>query len=246
MVNNAPTETDILCENCGYMLNGLPADGNCPECGSPVEVSVAERFRRLPAWEDGEDSRPGWRRFLITSTEVIFQPARFYRTHTSRGQVVHAQTFANIHIIIASLFLGLAAWMHWDWYHREIIRYQTLPNWLGAVLLVGLPIGTYFASVSILLIATRLTAWEAAYRGYRLPHSVVLRALYYHTAHFLPVALLGFVTCAGYDYLQRVGIFQLTSATAYLYVLCVEVIVGAVYLFNTYWIGMRNVMYANR
>ena len=31
----------------------------------------------------------------------------------------------------------------------------------------------------------------------------------------------------------------MTSATAYLYVLLHEVIVAAVYLFNTYWIGMR-------
>ena len=27
---------------------------------------------------------------------------------------------------------------------------------------------------------------------------------------------------------------------------CGEVVLGAVYLFQTYWIGMRNIMYANR
>jgi hypothetical protein len=32
----------------------------------------------------------------------------------------------------------------------------------------------------------------------------------------------------------------------YLYVLCGEVVLGAFYLFKTYWIGMRNIMYANR
>ena len=32
----------------------------------------------------------------------------------------------------------------------------------------------------------------------------------------------------------------------YLYVLSAEVIAGAFYLFWTYWIGMRNMMYANR
>ena len=34
--------------------------------------------------------------------------------------------------------------------------------------------------------------------------------------------------------------------TTYLYVICAEVILAAVYLFKTYWIGMRNMMYANR
>ena len=33
---------------------------------------------------------------------------------------------------------------------------------------------------------------------------------------------------------------------SYLIVLCVEVIAAAVYLFITYWIGMKNMMYANR
>ena len=32
----------------------------------------------------------------------------------------------------------------------------------------------------------------------------------------------------------------------YLYVLAGEVVVTAIYLFQTYWIGMRNMMYANR
>jgi hypothetical protein len=246
MANNAPTETDILCENCGYMLNGLSPDGNCPECGSPVETSVAERFRKPPVWEDSEDLRPRWLRFLITTGQVILKPAEFYRTHTTRGQVQDSKRFANIQLIIASLLLGIAAWNHWDWYQRFFMRYQQPPHWLGWALLLTLPPATYLCSISILLVATRLTAWEAAYRGYRLPHGVVLRALYYHTAHFLPVAALGVLTCGGYNFLSINGTFQMTSATAYLYVLCAEVIVAAIYLFNTYWIGMRNVMYANR
>ena len=34
--------------------------------------------------------------------------------------------------------------------------------------------------------------------------------------------------------------------TRYLYILSAEVILGALYLFKTYWIGMRNMMFANR
>ena len=50
-------------------------------------------------------------------------------------------------------------------------------------------------------LASRLTAWEAAYRGLRLPRPVVERALQYHSAHYLPVALFTFITIAGYQYL---------------------------------------------
>ena len=45
-----PAETDLLCERCGYVLNGLPADGRCPECGTPLDESVNYR-RHPPAWE---------------------------------------------------------------------------------------------------------------------------------------------------------------------------------------------------
>ena len=41
------------------------------------------------------------------------------------------------------------------------------------------------------------------------------------------------------------GAAGMPSTTTYLYALCGEVVVGALYLFRTYWIGMRNMMYAN-
>ncbi|MGD0541483.1 MAG: hypothetical protein ABSB33_08190 [Tepidisphaeraceae bacterium] len=246
MTSPAPEETDILCENCGYMLNGLGASGRCPECGADIDLSVADRFRQPPLWEVIGDPRPKWLRFFLTTGQIIFRPSRFYRTSTSRGQIQPAQRFAQIHRLISSLLLGLAAWAHWDWFQRVENRFMppaALPSWM---MLLILPVGTYFAIVLTIRLAARLTAWEAAYRGYRLPHGVVLRALYYHSAHFLPVALLALVTCGGYNLLQRTGRLQMTSASAYLYFLCGEVVIAAGYLFNTYWIGMRNLMYANR
>ena len=37
-----------------------------------------------------------------------------------------------------------------------------------------------------------------------------------------------------------------SSLISYLYVLCAQVILSAIYLFLTYWTAMRNLMYANR
>jgi hypothetical protein len=53
------------------------------------------------------------------------------------------------------------------------------------------------------------------------------------------------VTVVGYDLLLARHVLGGLSALPYLYVICGEVIVGALYLFWTYWIGMRNMMYAN-
>lgn len=245
-MTRAPDETDILCENCGYMLNGLPDSGNCPECGSPIDLSVSERFRTPPLWEDRDGGLPLWDRFFRTSADIIFRPRRFFRNSNSRGQIQPAVRFARIHLALSAVLLGGAAWLHWSWYQRDIVRFSPPPHWLAMVMLPALCIGTYVAMSLLIRLAARLTAWEAAYRGYRLPYPVVVRALCYHTAHFLPVALAALITVFGYTQLRGRGYFQLTSVTTYLYVLCGLVIVSAIYLFDTYWIAMRNLMYANR
>jgi hypothetical protein len=247
MSTRAPEETDILCENCGYMLNGLPPSGNCPECGTGIDFSVSERFRQPPLWENIGDPRPRTVRFLVTTAQIIFTPTRFFRGVTSRGQIQPAHRFAQIHWMISSLLLGLAARIHFSSEWELHVPTTPLPIWLSLSLLVGLPLLVYIALVVIIRLAARLTAWEANYRGFRLPHGVVLRALYYHSAHILPVGLIAFATCATYYYLLNSQLQNLgTSEPIYLYILSGEVIVAAAYLFYTYWIGMRNWMYANR
>lgn len=36
----ADPDADVFCIQCGYSLRGLDAQGNCPECGTPVERSM--------------------------------------------------------------------------------------------------------------------------------------------------------------------------------------------------------------
>lgn len=245
MPTQAPEETDILCENCGYMLNGLPASGNCPECGTTIDISVSERFRQPSLWEIIGDPRPKWLRFLITTSQIILHPKRFYRSSTSRGPIDIAHQFAQIHWWISALILGLAAWIHWN--NEAMIHILMPPMWLDAALFLALPLLAFIILSGTIGLAARLTTWEARYRGFRLPFNVVLRALYYHSSHLLPVALAAFLTCAVYNYLLRNWLFRFnTYELTYLYILCGEVIIAAVYLFYTYWIGMRGWMYANR
>jgi hypothetical protein len=246
MPTRAPEETDILCENCGYMLNGLPPSGNCPECGTAIDVSVSERFRQPPLWEIIGHPQPKWVRFWLTSLQIIFAPTRFFRGTTSRGAIAPAHRFAQFHWLVAAILLGLAAWIHWrsEWVLHYL--HNPPPPILEPLLLVTLPPFVYLFIVGTIRLAARLTAWEANYRGFRLPHGVVLRALYYHSAHLLPVALLAITTCTVYYFLPLTYLARTTTEPTYLYILSGEVIVSAVYLFYTYWIGMRNWMYANR
>jgi len=244
MPTQAPEETDILCENCGYMLNGLPASGNCPECGSTIDASVSERFRQPCAWENMGDPRPKWQRFWVTSREIILHPRRFYRSTTSRGQIEVVYRFARIHWWIASVLLGVAAWFHWlseNFLHY--LRARPLIDW---PLLIALLLVVYLFISGTIALASRLTVWEARYRGFRLPHNVVARALYFHSAHLFPVALVALATCVGFNVLIHTSLRYPNMEMGYLYTLSAEVILAAGYLFQTYWIGMRGWMYANR
>jgi hypothetical protein len=238
-----PDEADLLCEGCGYTLNGLPTSGNCPECGKPIEQSIGEH-RVLPAWEsDGHTLRA----FLQTSRQVMFHPTQFYRTLATRRDTRPAATFASYHWRACSLLFAVAAILHL----KSFTGLMRLPLRIGTLHLlvpyvIAFPFAIYFTLLGTTRLAAILTHWEASYRGIRLPRSVVLRGMYYHAAHYLPVAALAMVTVVGFHLLIGNHLVGPSWIVYYLYVLSGEVILCAFYLFETYWIGMRNMMYANR
>ncbi len=230
-----PAETDLLCEACGYTLNGLPADSRCPECGRAIAESLPSH-RGPSAWE----SRSA---FLTTTRQVLFQPTRFFRSLTPRAPIKPAMAFARIHWFSSAMLMGLAAYGHMAWQYQWLIpanrHLEMIPLLIVAI---------YLAQEITTRLAARLTAWEAGYRGLRLPRPVVLRALAYHAAHYPPVALIVAATVALHLYLlfsPFLADLPANLSLIYLYCLSAEVIAGAVYLFWTYWIAMRNLMYAN-
>jgi hypothetical protein len=243
MPHAPPAETDILCEHCGQSLTGLSDDAACPKCGRPIADSTVNNHRELPAWE--ADPEPGWGSFLLTTVQIIFTPKRFFRRLRTRpGPAGYDAEFAKRHRIIAALIFGAAVLTHLNWMTRgRVFRHEFLivaVYYLSAVGAVGL-----FLAITTWA-ATGLTRWEGTYRGYRVPFDVVRRVMNYHAAQLLPVAVVAAVTVIGYRYGVRLGFIPRGVDVEYLYVLCGEVVVAAFHLFRTYWIAMRNVLYANR
>lgn len=237
-----PASSDLLCEHCGYTLNGLPADARCPECGNPVTDSVADG-RVVSTWESREGgAKVGG--FFRTTYDVIVRPTWFFRHLTARRDDPRgAVVFALVHSTVASLLAGVTGAAHFQ-IISDVSRSTQPEPWLKifpfAVLsLILLWLTTWFAA--------RLTAWESAYRGYRLPIETVKRCLMFHAAHYLPVTLVTAAFAVGYLTAVYAGRLDYpTTVTTYLYGLSALVIVTAIYLFWTYWIAMRNVMFANR
>lgn len=42
-------EYTLLCERCGYVIEGLPTEGACPECGKPIAESLPDRRIHQPS-----------------------------------------------------------------------------------------------------------------------------------------------------------------------------------------------------
>src|SRR4051812_5178876 len=73
--------TSLLCESCGYGLEGLPVSGKCPECGKPIAESLPSN-RTGTAWQ----RRPGLFSWALTCKRVLVGPEReFSRVSMSRG-----------------------------------------------------------------------------------------------------------------------------------------------------------------
>jgi hypothetical protein len=233
-----PAEGAMLCEGCGYILDGLPNGARCPECAKPMEESRAG-LRRPPAWEERGA-------FWATTAEVIFRPNRFFRSLNTRGALKRSSGFGRRHMLLTTALLAITAWLQLSWIDLTPISRRSDQLWLGMIIEIGLIGGATFV---VLILTTRLagwsTAWEAGYRGLRLPRGVVDRGLHYHSAHYLPVALMAFVTVAGFRLLMWHDPYYALWGTWYIYVLAGEVFVAAAYLFKTYWIGMKNMMFAN-
>src|SRR5215217_1997010 len=94
-VATIPAEGDLLCEGCGYVLNGLPAGAKCPECGKPADESRPS-LRQPADWEQ-IDGRSRVAAFFKTSADVLFRPSQFFRTLTPQPQGTAALKFAQIH-----------------------------------------------------------------------------------------------------------------------------------------------------
>ena len=242
-----PADSDLLCEGCGYTLTGLPEGSNCPECGRTIASSVGSS-RHLPAWEFDPPPGGAFVAFLTTTGSVLFRPKHFYLTIRTRGDVARAARFGRIHLALAAGLFGLAASIHMSLFHPGLRS-----GWFGINDAAAGPAGAVVLSAVAFLslyittrIAARLTTWEATYRGLRLPLGVVRRAMSYNAAHYPLVAFLTLLTISGYSFLLHAERVSPTTITTYLYVLCGEVVVFAVYLFKIYWIAMRNMLYANR
>jgi hypothetical protein len=178
-----PETTDLLCEGCGYTLNGLPLSGNCPECGKPIEQSIGEH-RDFSLFERA----PSVGAFVRTTAAVVFSPRWFYTHLIARESRPAVRLFSEIHLGLASILFALAATGHYLWVIETIGLLRRPLRALG-FFVAAVP-ATAILLLGLTALATWLSALEARYWGMRLPYPVVKRGLTFHRAAYLPVGLI--------------------------------------------------------
>ncbi|MEM1011318.1 MAG: hypothetical protein AAGI46_03750 [Planctomycetota bacterium] len=237
----------ILCESCGYRLDGLPVEGNCPECGTPVRLSTVDSPRTLSAFEEHNGASAFWR----TTLRIWLKPAKAFATLRSR---VDDQTralgasFGRDHLMLASVPAALAMTGHLE-LNVGSIGAAVSPGppkflMLGPVFLVTLLLawsGLMLGRKLIIAVAT----FEARWRGMRLPGPVVRRVMDYHVAHLLPVTLMAALVVVAANVAFHLGLAGPATFFNYLVALCGVIVVGSVWLFWTFWLAMSNMLRAN-
>lgn len=214
----------LLCERCGYVLDGSPRDGPCPECGKPVRDSLPE-FRPDTPWQQ----KPGVKAWLATAILLLDSPRRLFvqlRVGTDARSDLQAAMLIVVNCLLAVVPLAL-------------LLLVGVPNRLAidAAILCGcLVILTLIEAVGLSFIASR--------RNWRVPRRLA-RSICAHASlgWCITVPVMGFLALA------ETGIGVLIPKTLamlpYWWPLGFGLLAGMLYFQTLAYLGVRACKYAN-
>lgn len=104
--DDAIDDRTLLCEDCGYVVEGLPEPGVCPECGTPLAESLPERRVGSPYQQD-----PSPRNRLRTAVRTLRSPIALYRLVRVDARRCRQLLYRNL--LIAALLAWLPSAIMW-------------------------------------------------------------------------------------------------------------------------------------
>jgi hypothetical protein len=168
------------CDDCGYILIGLPLDSRCPECGTPVRESLPGGRRKPTAWQQHEFKLRGFVQ-LIALQWTILRNEGFFRSLPVQTGLATARHFAWISS--ALLILCILALVQ--------IAYFLLANTWGVPLDMGPASATLIVVLASSQVITMPSACFYAQLRYGIQdYRVSAIACYYATPFMWPLSLV--------------------------------------------------------
>jgi hypothetical protein len=241
-----PAESDLLCETCGYVIQGLPLEGNCPECGVPIE-------RSLPANRDGSawQRRPSIGTWISTNYSMLRRPVQVFEQLRVDG--LHRWSLLLINVFVAATLLSL------PWTGVLIgdpaRAARTAPAWIRSLIFARSLSAQVLAVAAALFVLTAIEAAGIRFfgtrRGWRITRNVAWQVCTHASVGWIVAAvltLLALIVWLNISYfglaswLERKGtwgtvIFAAVPASGFL--------AGLLVFESLVYLGMRRCRFAN-
>ncbi|MAY74939.1 MAG: hypothetical protein CMJ31_09555 [Phycisphaerae bacterium] len=246
-------EFTLLCERCGYVIEGLDRSGACPECGKPIEESLPER-RVGSEWQQSSTAI-SW---LRTTIHLLARPLWMLDRLAIERRRTQSLWWTNV--IVAGVLVGVGcAITVWIWGARFAMGPEPAAGFDPLGLFVHLLLLAPPAAASAVLIIGGLNAIEE--RGLRLLASrrrwrltpVAAHAVVAHGAAGWVMAAVFIAVCiplATYRAEIRWYPFVALGRTLHPPIILAAGVLGMIggfLFFETFaWLGLRRLKYANR
>jgi len=227
----------LLCERCGYELEGLPTGGDCPECGTPIAESLPEHRIGTPWQRD-----PGWGEYFQTARAALFGRTRLFEQMAMESGRSTALLRSNLLAIFAIFAVSgpVHAW--------NVGGYAITLTFAGVV----------FGVLAVLLVAILTTIEALGIRffasrdGFRIDRRASL-AICAHGSFGWVISAIGLHATIATFITLRKGIDGGDISHAQSFVLLLTLVLSllgtlAGFLFFEFfaWLGMRRCKFANR
>lgn len=107
-------EFTLLCERCGYVLEGLDRGGNCPECGRPIKESLPHLARPGSPWQQ----KPSLRSLTETCREMLLHPgAAFTRVRIDAKRSGSFERWFNLATTALIAIPAAAIYLAWAFFN---------------------------------------------------------------------------------------------------------------------------------
>ncbi len=113
--------TDLACQRCGYNLRGLNATGLCPECGTPISLSLRKDLLCYAEPEYVKGLARGCRRILTGVTMllacIILVPLASAGVSSLRRDETMGALLAwlGVSLAIGAVLMGILGFVHGVW-----------------------------------------------------------------------------------------------------------------------------------